>query len=166
MNGVRSMTFGDLDAVLSLERDVSPQPWARSHFEAFICERDGETHKQTLRTMPVSITWVRSGWVVYEEKELIGFICASELAEAVEVENLAVHQSFRRRGLGRRLLETVVLFAKKRGALSIRLEVRAENKAARSLYEGLGFRLTGIRPRYYADNREDAVLYDLPLTQG
>jgi ribosomal-protein-alanine N-acetyltransferase len=44
------------------------------------------------------------------------------------------------------------------------LEVRVSNHAAAALYRKFGFREVGIRPRYYADNGEDARLMDLDLT--
>jgi ribosomal-protein-alanine N-acetyltransferase len=36
--------------------------------------------------------------------------------------------------------------------------VRSSNAGAQRLYEGFGFRSAGVRPRYYADNGEDAVI--------
>ena len=38
------------------------------------------------------------------------------------------------------------------------LEVRVSNTGAQNLYKKLGFREAGIRPRYYTDNNEDAVI--------
>jgi len=38
------------------------------------------------------------------------------------------------------------------------LEVRVSNDAAIRLYRGRGFVDSGVRPRYYSDNREDALI--------
>jgi [ribosomal protein S18]-alanine N-acetyltransferase len=43
------------------------------------------------------------------------------------------------------------------------LEVRASNVAAMGLYQALGWRQTGLRPDYYANPVEDAVLMSLGL---
>ena len=50
----------------------------------------------------------------------------------------------------------------------ITLEVRASNSAALQLYESGGFKRVGVRPRYYANDGEDAVimLYDLGSQSG
>ena len=45
-----------------------------------------------------------------------------------------------------------------RHAREATLEVRLSNLAARRLYEKYGFRPVGIRPRYYSDNQEDALI--------
>jgi ribosomal-protein-alanine N-acetyltransferase len=44
------------------------------------------------------------------------------------------------------------------GATSATLEVRASNQAARALYEGLGFKVEGVRRDYYQEPREDALI--------
>jgi ribosomal-protein-alanine N-acetyltransferase len=38
------------------------------------------------------------------------------------------------------------------------LEVRVSNHSAIALYERMGFTRHGIRPRYYSDNAEDALI--------
>jgi ribosomal-protein-alanine N-acetyltransferase len=38
------------------------------------------------------------------------------------------------------------------------LEVRLSNEPARLLYQRFGFRPVGLRPRYYSDNGEDALI--------
>lgn len=90
---------------------------------------------------------------------LLGFLVALTAGAEWELENLAVIQEQRRRGLGRRLLRAFVAQARKVGAERIFLEVRESNEAARKLYESAGFQAAGRRPGYYSDPAEAALVY-------
>jgi ribosomal protein S18 acetylase RimI-like enzyme len=63
----------------------------------------------------------------------------------------------RRAGIGRRLLDVLLVEAVRRGAREAFLEVRADNDAARAMYRGAGFDEIGIRRGYYAGGKVDAV---------
>jgi ribosomal-protein-alanine N-acetyltransferase len=78
---------------------------------------------------------------------------------------LAVQPGYQRQGVGRQLLEWLEASARTAGIFSIRLELRANNDAARSFYERLGYREAGRKHAYY-DGREDALrmLHDLAVT--
>ena len=62
-------------------------------------------------------------------------------------------------GIGKQLMNTLLVQARQTNSDAILLEVRESNAAARRLYEELGFRETGRRKAYYTNPREDAVLY-------
>jgi len=70
----------------------------------------------------------------------------------------ATHPAHRRRGYARSLMEDVLGFGQAHGVRYVSLEVRRTNVAARGLYASLGFHAIGVRPRYYADDGEDAVV--------
>jgi len=76
--------------------------------------------------------------------------------------SLAVAADMRGRGVARRLLEAAEHAARARDCTRLRLEVRADNRAAQALYEQAGFRRYGQRTSYYADGT-DAWLYEKPL---
>jgi ribosomal-protein-alanine N-acetyltransferase len=61
-----------------------------------------------------------------------------------------------RRGIATALLGT--LLERVGPDAQVTLEVRRSNGGAIQLYERFGFRSAGVRPRYYADNGEDAVI--------
>jgi ribosomal-protein-alanine acetyltransferase len=89
--------------------------------------------------------------------EVVGFASALLQLEDAHVLDIAVASGVRRRGIGRRLLRTLVARVRGRGATAVTLEVRPSNDASRPLYEQLGFVEEGRRPRYYPDG-EDALL--------
>ena len=82
-------------------------------------------------------------WIVFDE---------------LHINSVAVDATRRRLGIARRLLEYVLAEAAAGGARGATLEVRQSNEAARKLYEGLGFRVEGVRRNYYQDPKEDALI--------
>ena len=79
-------------------------------------------------------------------------------AQEMHIMNLAVHPRRRGQGIARRLLTEALVRARALGTGAAWLEVRPSNSAARALYESLGFEEMGMRPRYYQDNQEDAII--------
>lgn len=88
---------------------------------------------------------------------LAGFAMAVVQPDAAHVLDIAVAEAQRRRGIGARLMETLLQQVSERGADAVTLEVRRSNDAALALYRRLGFTVEGERPRYYPDG-EDALL--------
>ena len=80
------------------------------------------------------------------------------MVDEAHVTTFAVHPRYRRRRIGERLLLALLDLSVDRHAREATLEVRLSNLAARRLYEKYGFRPVGIRPRYYSDNQEDALI--------
>ncbi|HEX3026632.1 MAG TPA: ribosomal protein S18-alanine N-acetyltransferase [Clostridia bacterium] len=72
--------------------------------------------------------------------------------------NVAVDPGFRRRGAARALLDWLDGYAQKKSLQFITLEARVSNRPAIALYHASGYREQGIRPGFYANPREDAVI--------
>ena len=72
--------------------------------------------------------------------------------------NVAVDGDYRRQGVGKMLIETLVEHLKARGSHCLTLEVRDSNTPARNLYASLGFSEIGRRKNYYRNPREDALI--------
>jgi ribosomal-protein-alanine N-acetyltransferase len=89
---------------------------------------------------------------------IVGFIVMSGTLEAVELESVAVKETFRGQGIGGELCRAAMRWAGEQGAAKMELEVRASNAAARAMYGSLGFVAQGLRARYYRAPEEDAVL--------
>lgn len=79
-----------------------------------------------------------------------GFSLCRAAGPEVELLLVAVNPSFRRQGIGQRLLVRSHEDAIARGATEIFLEVREDNHAAKNLYERAGFSQIGRRPDYYS----------------
>jgi ribosomal-protein-alanine N-acetyltransferase len=88
-----------------------------------------------------------------------GFLIANQVGPEWELENIVVAAVAQRRGLASALLGHFLDVVKQQGGVSVFLEVRASNAAARALYAKYGFAETGRRRHYYQHPDEDAVLY-------
>ena len=80
------------------------------------------------------------------------------MVDEAHITTFAIHPAWRRQHIGERLLLAFLDLAVDRGAHEATLEVRLSNLAARRLYEKYGFRPVGLRPRYYSDDNEDALI--------
>jgi ribosomal-protein-alanine N-acetyltransferase len=147
---LRRMRRSDIDQVHALEERIFPTPWTRKSYE-FELERN-----------PASEQWVIETWAEHDEWIIVAYSVCWKLGGELHVANLAVAPKFRRRGLGRRLLHHVLARAAEKGIKSATLEVRSGNQAAQNLYAKFGFEVVGRRKRYYSNNREDALLMQLP----
>ncbi len=98
-------------------------------------------------------------YFVYEEKgSVLGYGVIRVLAGEGEIQRIAVLPQHRRGGIGRKLMEAMLLFARKAGVCAIALEVRESNESARNLYVSYGFRPEAVRKGYYHNPAEDAVI--------
>ena len=77
--------------------------------------------------------------------------------------NVATHPEYRRRGLGRTIMETVIGYAREKGITFITLEVRESNAAAIGLYETFGFYQVGRLKNYYDSPKEDGLILKCDL---
>jgi [ribosomal protein S18]-alanine N-acetyltransferase len=151
--GIRALAEHDLDPVLTLLGESVEAPrWARRHCEQILLAAPSE---------PLALC----GLVALSGGRVVGFAAASWLRQeaAAEVEGLVVKREHRRQGIGAALIDACMAWAANAGASAIRLEVRASNAAAISLYRRLGFSTTGIRRAYYSAPVEDALLLESPL---
>jgi tRNA threonylcarbamoyladenosine biosynthesis protein TsaB len=100
------------------------------------------------------------GYLAWQGDSPVGFVLARDLGGEVEILSLGVLPEWRRHGIGRALLDSVVAEAGVRKIGSTVLEVAADNAAARRLYATVGFVQAGMRPRYYRrlDGRADALI--------
>jgi [ribosomal protein S18]-alanine N-acetyltransferase len=90
--------------------------------------------------------------------EVVAYAGMWMMVDEAHVTTFAVHPGWRRQRIGERLLLTLLDLARGRRAREMTLEVRLSNLAARRLYEKYGFRPVGLRPRYYSDDNEDALI--------
>lgn len=97
--------------------------------------------------------------VAERENKICGFIAAQTGGGNWEIENVVVGKEYLRQGIASLLVREIMKRARMGKASEVILEVRESNHAARSLYEKMGFRRQGVRPAYYRNPSEAAILY-------
>ena len=138
---IEPMTLADLPAVHAIELASFDAPWPP---EAYRNDLESNRLAQYLVARVGDEVAAYGGmWLMVDEGHIITF---------------AVHPAWRRQHIGERLLLSFIDLAVDRGAHEATLEVRLSNLPARRLYEKFGFRPVGLRPRYYSDNSEDALI--------
>ena len=142
---IRRASPADVSALVVIERACFSDPWTATGIRetiqletsrAFVAESDGET---------------------------LGYVMARISGEEGEILNLAVLPKARRKGIARCLLHEALGSIAAAGVTEAYLEVRQSNGEAIALYQSQGFRPVGLRPDYYRDPREDALVLRAPL---
>jgi [ribosomal protein S18]-alanine N-acetyltransferase len=150
---IRPLTEGDLPVIRGWMRQTPQAPiWSEADFAGLVPIPSIDQPK------------LRKAWAADEgESGIAGFAVATALCipgtpAECELEFVLVPSQARRQGVGRMLVQTVIVWARELGAQEIWLEVRESNAIALQLYERCGFVVAGRRPRYYVNPVEDAVL--------
>ncbi|MCA9678001.1 MAG: ribosomal protein S18-alanine N-acetyltransferase [Kofleriaceae bacterium] len=135
----------DLDAVDEIERHSFKTPWAASVFAEELTRE-----------------WARVD-VARDDGRVVAFADYWLVKDEIHILAIATHPDRRRRGVGRALLDHVIALGRGGDYTLVTLEVRASNRPAIALYEAAGFARVGVRPRYYAEDDEDALVMTLTL---
>jgi [ribosomal protein S18]-alanine N-acetyltransferase len=146
---LRNMTPDDVTAVEVLERRLFPvDAWPMQMFFDELAQID--TRRYVVAEADGKI-------VAYA-----GLMCIEPIAD---VQTIAVVPEFEGRGIGSAILTELIEEARRRGAVEVLLEVRADNPRAQALYVRFGFEQIHVRRRYYRDGT-DALIMRLTLTEG
>lgn len=127
--------------VVAIEQLTSPRPWSK---ELFASELKQATSRGFVATRP--------------DSSVAGFACLMSTGHEVHVTNLAVDPTLRRQGIATLLMLRLVAESQTWGFDDMTLEVRESNEPAKALYRRFGFEEEGVRPRYYAETGEDAII--------
>jgi len=138
----RSTSPDDLAEVAALQRRSFTHAWGAEAIQ-WELENTNVARIYVARTSAGDLAAYCACWIVFDE---------------LHINSLAVDERLRRQGIARRLLDRVFRDAIGEGVRMATLEVRQSNAAARALYEGLGFRIEGVRRNYYQDPREDGLI--------
>jgi ribosomal-protein-alanine N-acetyltransferase len=98
-----------------------------------------------------------------DDEAATGVLLAWQVFDELEIIDLYVAPSARRKGVGRALMSTLLRYGKEHALSVALLEVRRDNHAAQGLYFSFGFEQVGERRAYYPDG-EDALLLSLRLS--
>jgi ribosomal-protein-alanine N-acetyltransferase len=143
---LEGMRERDLDEVMEIEHCSFRSPWSRPVFI------------EELARPWAFLDVIRAG-----DGRVVAFCNYWRVADEVHLLKVATHPDARGLGLGARLLQHIVDFGRKHDCRLITLEVRRSNDTAQRLYRRFGFKSVGIRPNYYNDDNEDALVMMLEL---
>ncbi len=136
----------NLEEVYELEKICFDDPWTMGMFES---EIDND----------ISVFIV----AVDEKKDkVIAYVGVWLTLDFGDITNIAVHPDYRREGLGKRLLSTIVDICKEREIERVCLEVKETNDSAIEFYKNAGFLQDGVRKKYY-QGKYDAYLMSLDI---
>lgn len=137
----REMSLSDIPFIVEIEQRCFSVPWSKDSFyneltnnrfaNYIVAEKGG------------CIAGYGGMWVILDE---------------AHITNVAVHPDYQGQKIGTALMKQLMAKAAALGAVRMTLEVRRSNRIAKKMYENLGFSVTGIRPGYYSDNGEDALI--------
>ncbi|HSU74104.1 MAG TPA: ribosomal protein S18-alanine N-acetyltransferase [Terrabacter sp.] len=147
---LRELEWTDLARLAELELDLFAQDaWSEQTWWAELAARPRREY--VVATADGTIT---------------GYAGLDVAGEVADVMTIAVAPAHRGSGVGRVLLAELVRRATERAVDAVLLEVRADNDAARRLYDRAGFEVISVRRRYYQPGDVDALVMRLLLTKG
>lgn len=147
---IEPMQLADLPGIHAIEQASFSAPWPANAYRS-------ELESNRLANYLVAKV----------DDDLVGYGGMWLMVDEAHITTFAIDPAWRRQHIGERLLLEFVDVAIARFAREMTLEVRLSNLPARRLYEKFGFRPVGVRPRYYSDDGEDAlIMTTLPLADA
>lgn len=137
---IELMNESHIDGIMEIENECFAIPWSRASVE-------GEL-KRDIAIYAVAV----------EDDKVIGYGGMWHIVNEGHITNIAVHKDYRRRGAAQAIIDKLEEIGREKEMIGLTLEVRKSNIPAIDLYKKNGFKLEGIRPEYYEDNREDAYI--------
>ena len=137
---IREMRAADVEAVSKIESEAFSMPWSARDFLEMV-EADYAYY-----------------YVAEADGNLAGCCGIRNMAGEGEITNVVVAADYRKKGIGRKMMEYMLERAKENGMGACTLEVRVSNRPAIRLYESLGFKGEGVRPGFYDKPKEDALI--------
>ena len=183
---IRSMNLPDSPSLSSIERDAfptqrPPTPFKRDihnkkarYLVAYKLQNETDDEQTGIANQQENLGAFRK--VLHRishrshedddiDPRIIGYIGSFFQLDEAHITAVGVHSTYRGRGIGELLLIAGIELAQLRDAREVTLEVRVSNQIAQSLYRKYAFEEKGIRPKYYTDNNEDAMIMTTPNIQ-
>ena len=137
---IKKMTEAHVTQIAQIEKLCFSDPWSKKSVASELNNR-------------------LSLWLVALDGDTVaGYVGSQSVLDGADMMNIAVHPDYRRQGIGRDLVLALADALKEKGIRGLMLEVRASNAPAIALYEQLGFRQVGMRPNYYRNPKENALI--------
>lgn len=144
---LREMVAADIEEVMRVEKAAFAHPWSAELFRREL-EHDWSCILLAEEPQPA-------------DPQLLGFVIFWLVHDEIHILNVATDPQQRRRGVAKTLLRECFARGRTKGAQLATLEVRRSNVHAIDLYKSLGFRSVGVRPNYYSEEGEDAIVMTL-----
>jgi ribosomal-protein-alanine N-acetyltransferase len=141
----RPVVEADLPRLMAIEAAGFPHPWSENLLRAEL----GHAWSHLVAAEPAE----PGGPAM-----ILGYVIFWLVHDEIHVLNVGTAPEARRRGVGRALMVQAEEVGRSKGAHLSTLEVRRSNAPAIALYRSLGYREVGVRPRYYAEENEDAIV--------
>jgi ribosomal-protein-alanine N-acetyltransferase len=138
------MDVDDLDEVLSIEKASFVKPWSRNIFLR-------ELELKNSRNFVAKIG-------NQSKSHIAGYITYWIVTDEIHLQKIATGKDYRRIGVSSGLMREMIHESVRNGCRSCILEVGASNESAIKLYEKFGFTVQGVRPLYYSEKTEDALI--------
>lgn len=138
---IREMLENDIENIVEIEKEAFTTPWSKEAFTTEINENN------------------LAYYVVAEvEGKAVAYGGIWLILNEGHITNIAVKEEYKGNGIGNKIVEGLIYHCIKLGIDNMTLEVRRSNQVAINLYEKYGFLDYGVRPNYYADDGEDAII--------
>ncbi|MCX5823217.1 MAG: ribosomal protein S18-alanine N-acetyltransferase [Deltaproteobacteria bacterium] len=134
-----------MSELIEIARDSFPSPWSENLLR-------GEMTNPIARMLVGRVDRLPG-------KPVVGYVVYWQVADEMHLHNIAVRKDQRRNRVASLLLREAIRASQSEGARRVTLEVRRSNIAAQNLYGKFGFSVKGVRPRYYSDTGEDALIF-------
>ncbi|SHK62580.1 ribosomal protein S18-alanine N-acetyltransferase [Tepidibacter formicigenes] len=145
---VRYLTKDDIKNIVEIEELCFPTPWTKGAFEK---ELKNKLARYIVIEKDTNIVAYGGIWLIIDEGHIT---------------NIAVHPNYRGLGFGNEIVSALINECIKNNIVSMTLEVRKSNIMAQNLYKKHGFKIAGIRPSYYTDTQEDALIMWKDINKG
>jgi len=143
---IRPMRIEDLEQVHAIDLVSFSMPWSERSYRYELIEN------------PHSSLLVAEARLPGGKPVVVGAIVTWLIEDEAHIATISVHPEYRGRGISRELVASALIDAIQQGMRQATLEVRSGNAIALALYRRFGFEIVGLRPRYYQDNHEDALI--------
>ncbi len=148
----RKGTIEDVKRIAELESMIFPDAWTSKSI--------GDTLAQKQAFVVVAEV---DNMTARQNGAIVGYCIVYHVLDEAEIARIGVDTEFRRRGLGKGLLDFTCECCREMQIEQLLLDVRESNLVARAFYEKYGFETDGIRKNFYEKPREDAILMSIPL---
>lgn len=135
----------DVEQILNLHQSVNLGYWSEADYKEILNKAEYVCY--TARQQNILIGFVNARLIKYEQ--------------LIEIINIAVLPTFRKKGVARQLLGKLFKFCEANEIAHVFLEARESNSPALRFYEKTGFSVVGRRRNFYENPPEDALLLKL-----